>query len=452
MPGREAATAQAALAALDREPVRPGVPRSAPRARRAGWTCFPQLLAERPGLGRRGHHRLRHVRHRGRGDPTRGARTTCPSRSRRRRSGTSSRRRATQRRRSSAACRARERSSPRRRPRSTSRPRSPRDAARSSSPRARRARPTRRCSCAARTAPARACSRARSTRGAARRERPFVVVNCPTLSEELLASELFGHARGAFTGAVQDQPGRVEAAEGGTLFLDEIGEISPALQAKLLRFLQEKQFERVGENRRGSADVRIVAATNRDLEADVQGGPVPRGPALPPQRRSRSRCRRCASGRRTSCPLARRFLAFFARHGRGGRRRSCRPAAEARARRLPLAGQRPRAAQRDRARAHPLPGAGARAARPSPSASRRAARPRGAWAATSPLEEIEREHIAAGASPARPTLEEAARHPRHRRVDAVAQAQEVGARRHPQRRGANNGMSTSTWTVQSRLR
>jgi NtrC-family two-component system response regulator AlgB len=105
-----------------------------------------------------------------------------------------------------------------------------------------------------------------------RAEGPFVVVNCPTLSEELLASELFGHARGAFTGAVRDQAGRVEAAEGGTLFLDEIGEMSPSLQAKLLRFLQEKEFERVGENRTRHADVRVVAATNRDLEADVHSG------------------------------------------------------------------------------------------------------------------------------------------------------------------------------------
>jgi NtrC-family two-component system response regulator AlgB len=105
-----------------------------------------------------------------------------------------------------------------------------------------------------------------------RRDRPFVVVNCPTLSHELLASELFGHARGAFTGAVRDQEGRVEAAEGGTVFLDEIGEISPALQAKLLRFLQEKRFERVGETRTRSADVRIVAATNRDLDAEVKEG------------------------------------------------------------------------------------------------------------------------------------------------------------------------------------
>ena len=105
-----------------------------------------------------------------------------------------------------------------------------------------------------------------------RNSHSFVVVNCPTLSEELLASELFGHAKGSFTGAVRDQAGRVESAEGGTLFLDEIGEITPSLQAKLLRFLEDKEFERVGENKTRRADVRTVAATNRDLEDHVRKG------------------------------------------------------------------------------------------------------------------------------------------------------------------------------------
>jgi NtrC-family two-component system response regulator AlgB len=92
------------------------------------------------------------------------------------------------------------------------------------------------------------------------------------LSEELLVSELFGHVKGAFTGAVRDQVGRVEAVEGGTLFLDEIGEISPALQAKLLRFLEQKEFERIGENRTRRASVRVIAATNRNLEDHVARG------------------------------------------------------------------------------------------------------------------------------------------------------------------------------------
>jgi NtrC-family two-component system response regulator AlgB len=106
----------------------------------------------------------------------------------------------------------------------------------------------------------------------ARADGPFVVVACPTLTEELLASELFGHVRGAYTGAVHDRPGRVEAAEGGSLFLDEIGELSPGLQAKLLRFVQDREFERVGESRTRTADVRVIAATNRDLDADVRAG------------------------------------------------------------------------------------------------------------------------------------------------------------------------------------
>ncbi len=102
-----------------------------------------------------------------------------------------------------------------------------------------------------------------------RAERPFVVVNCTTLSEHLLESELFGHVKGAFTGAVKDKPGRLEAADGGSVFLDEIADLSPPLQTKFLRFVQEQSFERVGGERTIRVDIRIIAASNRDLAAEV---------------------------------------------------------------------------------------------------------------------------------------------------------------------------------------
>ena len=103
-----------------------------------------------------------------------------------------------------------------------------------------------------------------------RRLRPFVKVNCAAIPAELLESELFGHERGSFTGAVAQRIGRFEAADGGTLFMDEIGDMPLQLQTKLLRVLQEQEFERVGGNRTIQVDVRIVAATNRDLKAMVE--------------------------------------------------------------------------------------------------------------------------------------------------------------------------------------
>lgn len=105
-----------------------------------------------------------------------------------------------------------------------------------------------------------------------RKDKPFIKVNCAALSETLLESELFGHERGSFTGASQERKGRFELANGGTLFLDEIGDISPAFQTKLLRVLQEREFERVGGSKTIRVDVRLVAATNRNLEEAVAKG------------------------------------------------------------------------------------------------------------------------------------------------------------------------------------
>lgn len=105
-----------------------------------------------------------------------------------------------------------------------------------------------------------------------RSDGPFVRVNCGALTETLLDGELFGHVKGAFTGAYKDRIGRFEAADGGTIFLDEIGEISPSMQVKLLRVLQEGEFERVGESQTRRTDVRVIAATNRDLGAELRAG------------------------------------------------------------------------------------------------------------------------------------------------------------------------------------
>jgi two-component system, NtrC family, response regulator AlgB len=153
---------------------------------------------------------------------------------------------------------------------------------------------------------------ARAVHAWSRRARaPFVTVSCPSLSADLLESELFGHARGAFTGAVMDTEGKVAASEGGTLFLDEVGDLPLPLQPKLLRFLQERRYERVGEARARSADVRLIAATNRDLDAAVAAGQFRDDllfrlnvveVALPPLR-----------DRSDRLVLAEHLLAFFAR-------------------------------------------------------------------------------------------------------------------------------------------
>ena len=143
---------------------------------------------------------------------------------------------------------------------------------------------------------------------------PFITVNCPSLSAELLETELFGHVRGAFTGAVRDTFGKVAAAEGGTLFLDEVGDMPLALQAKFLRFLQERQYERVGESPTRAADVRILAATNRDLAAAVADGTFREDlfyrlavieVTVPPLRQRPA----------DILPLAEHLLRFFARQG-----------------------------------------------------------------------------------------------------------------------------------------
>ena len=159
---------------------------------------------------------------------------------------------------------------------------------------------TRRCWSRARTAPARSWSRARSTIARRARDDAFVVTNCSAFNDNLLDCELFGHKRGAFTGAVADKPGLFEVADGGTFFLDEIGDMSPALQVKVLRVLQEGTFNRVGDTETRKVDVRIIAATNRDLARDGRRRPVPRGPLLPHQRHQRDAARRCASAATTS--------------------------------------------------------------------------------------------------------------------------------------------------------
>src|SRR5262249_22974910 len=114
---------------------------------------------------------------------------------------------------------------------------------------------------------------AREIHGRSRRaNRPLIKVNCSAIPREMFESEFFGHVRGAFTGATRDRPGRFELAAHGTIFLDEVGDLPLDLQPKLLRVLQEGQYERVGDDTTRSIDVRVIAATNRNLSADVAAG------------------------------------------------------------------------------------------------------------------------------------------------------------------------------------
>ena len=133
-----------------------------------------------------------------------------------------------------------------------------------------------------------------------RRNGPFVTVNSGSMPADLLESNLFGHVKGSFTGAISNKKGLFELANGGSIFFDEIGNIPLETQAKLLRVIQEKEFMRLGGVEVLKADVRIIAATNANLEDLVERRSVPRGPLLPPQRHHHPPAARCASAPRTS--------------------------------------------------------------------------------------------------------------------------------------------------------
>ena len=143
-------------------------------------------------------------------------------------------------------------------------------------------------------------------------DKPFITVSCPSLSKELLESELFGHVKGAFTGALRDHWGKVKAAAGGTLFLDEIGDLPMEIQPKLLRLLQEREYERVGENVTRQAEVRVIAATSRDLKTARRRGRLSRRPVFSAQRHHGGNASATAAPRRPHS-LCRALLQAFCR-------------------------------------------------------------------------------------------------------------------------------------------
>ena len=153
-----------------------------------------------------------------------------------------------------------------------------------------------------------------------RAKAPFLAINCAAIPESLLESELFGHEKGAFTGADRRRIGKFEQCNGGTLFLDEIGDMPLALQAKILRLLQEQAFERVGGNETIRTDVRLIAATHRDLKAWSERGEVPAGPVLPAGRLHHPPAAPARAGRRPAAAGAALPAPLQPRAGAGGPR------------------------------------------------------------------------------------------------------------------------------------
>ena len=203
---------------------------------------------------------------------------------------------------------------------------------------------------AARAGWARSSSPAPSTGTALRKDEAFVQVNCAAIPEELIESELFGHEKGSFTGATEKQIGKFELAHQGTIFLDEVGDMSLRTQAKVLRVLQEGEVERIGSQKTFQVDVRVIAATNKDLEEAIERRPLPRGPLLPALRRPH-RVPPLRERPEDIPPLVEHFVAQFRAENNVGTegvhpRRGRGAAAPL------LAGQRPRAQERDRAAAH----------------------------------------------------------------------------------------------------